>query len=266
MKNLQITGLAFVIALLLVPALEAQSTLRGMSLNGSTGLYSIPSGRTGWEKSSSFGLDLGYHAIIRGGAATNIPKISMSLFKFMELSAALDVQPNGYITPDKGTDFIGGIKFQLPIASSAIALGGNFQTLNAGIYNYNAGQIYAAVTYAGQLFNMPAETSVVLGKTFKEKNTNWDIDFGMGFDLILLPRQLGRFVHWVSDFANFSYSVEAFGADALYRGVFNTGLRIDLSAIPDLSKFKFVIDVFVTDVLDKGRAFSLGAVFGVPVL
>jgi hypothetical protein len=113
---------------------------------------------------------------------------------------------------------------------------------------------------------MPAETTVVLGKTFIEHRRSSDIDFGMGFDLILFPKIFQRYVHWITDFANFSYSVEAFGANAASRGVLNTGVRIDLASIPALSKFKFVVDAKITDALDDERAFSVGTVFGIPIL
>ena len=252
-----------------VTGAEAQS-LKGMSLNGVTGLYSIPSGRVGWEKSSNFGLDLGYHTIIGDRKATHIPKVSVSLFKMLELHAAFDFQPDDGYTPSKGTDFIGGLKVQLPFTTNtAIALGGNFQGLNianSGYYRYNAGQVYAAFTYAGQFFNMPAETTAVFGKTFRENHSDWNIDFGMGFDIIFFPKVFNHLIHWITDFANFSYSVEAFGADSWNRGVLNTGLRLDLSTIPSLSKFKFVVDVLVTDAFDTNRSFSVGAVFGIPIL
>ena len=78
MKHFRITVL--LAAVLAVPGVGAQSqSLRGMSLNGATGLYSIPTGRAGWEKTSSFGLDLGYHVIIKE-KASHIPKLSVSLF------------------------------------------------------------------------------------------------------------------------------------------------------------------------------------------
>jgi hypothetical protein len=247
---------------------SSASSLKSMSLNGATGLYSIPTGRIGWERSSDLGLDLGYHAII-AEKTTHIPKIALSLFKWVELSAAFDIQPDSYYSTDKGTDFIGGLKIQFPVTQTAIALGGNIQALNLGNdepTRHNAGQIYVAVTYAGEFFSMPAETTMVVGKTFIENQKSSDIDFGMGFDLILLPKVFQRYVHWITDFANFSYSVEPIGADSRSRGVLNTGLRIDLASIPALSKFKFVIDVKVTDALDDDRAFSLGAVFGIPIL
>jgi len=245
------------------------STLKGMSLNGATGLYSIPSGRIGWESARNIGLDLGYHAIINGRGVTHIPSVSMSLFKWVELSAAFDLQPDGYMGHDRGTDFIGGLKIQLPFSKSAIALGGNFQSLNLWDNSYNrykAGQIYMAVSYSGLLFHMPAETTIVVGKTFGANTAIWDIDFGMGFDLVILPKVFNRYVHWVTDFSNFSYSVEPYGADARDRGVLNTGIRLDLTVIPIFKKFRFVLDVLLTDVFDTNRAFSVGVLFGIPVV
>jgi len=284
MKNFRIIFAAILIAGLGLSGLAAQSSenssLRGMSFNGATGLFSIPTGQIGFGSPTDVGLDLGYHAIINGGKATSIPMANVSLFKLVELSAAIDLQPDNTFCQDKGTDFLSGIKVQLPITSTNLALGGNFQSLNFNndhsANRYSAGQIYLAVTYPGNFFSWPAETTMVVGKTFCNRDgyPSWDFDYGMGFDLVILPQYLNKFVHWVTDFGNFSYSVEAFGADPYYRGVLNTGLRIDLSQIPVLSKFKAQVDVLVTDVFDDnstgygvgGRSFSIGAMFGLPIM
>ena len=261
MKYLRIIFISFLIVLLGHANLDAQS-LKGMSLSGATGLYSIPSGRIGWERSSDFGLDLGYHTIISGGKAAHIPKLSASLFKWLELSGAFDIRPEN----ERGNDFLTGIKIQFPITRTALALGGNIQSIGMGENEYyTAGQVYLAVSYAGTFFDMPAETTVVLGKTFRDP-TDSSIDFGMGFDMLLLPGIFEGFVHWITDFSNFSYSDKPYGADSIWRGVLNTGLRIDLSRIPALNRFKFVIDVMMVDAFDKNRAFSMGLVFGIPIL
>ena len=265
MKSIHITAIVFFAFILCSGNLEAQ-TLKGMSFNGSTGLYSIPTGRIGWERTSDLGLDLGYHALIGDGYVSHIPKISLSIFKWIELSAAFDIQPEKY--RNSNNDFIGGIKIQFPLTKTALALGGNIQSLNMGSsvpQRYNAGQIYLAVSYAGAFFDMPAETTLVLGKTFMEGHPDSNIDFGMGFDLALLPKIFEHYVHWIVDFANFSYSVDPWNAEAWYRGVLNTGIRVDLTVIPVFKKFKFVLDVLVTDILDHNRGFSVGVVFGVPV-
>ncbi len=239
---------------------SAQS-LKGMSLNGSTGLVSIPSGRIGWERTSDFGFDLGYHAIMADSATSHIPKVSVSLFRALELSFAYDTQDDS-----DNSDMIIGGKIQLPIKrASAIAVGGNVQLLKQGGNEQNTQQLYLTATYPGDFFNMPAETTVTVGKSFGESVPNEEIDFGMGFDLLLFPDTFQGYVHWINDFANFSYSRQAFGADARGRGVFNSGIRIDLGAADAFSGYKFVIDAIVTDALDDNRAFALGLAFGAPL-
>lgn len=241
------------------PAVDAQS-LKGMSLNGSTGLIGIPSGRIGWEHSADLGLDLGYHAILTDNDTAHIPKVSMSLFKILEFSLAYDTNRG-----EDWEDLLIGGKLQLPTDTTAVALGGNFQILQFAGETENASQVYLAVTYPGQFFNMPAETTFVVGKTFSDRVPDGDIDFGMGFDLELFPDVFQGFIHWINDFSNFSYSNKPVGADAQNRGAFNTGLRIDLAAYPSLSQYKFVIDAMLTDALDDDRAFAVGIAFGIPV-
>ncbi|MCL2006543.1 MAG: hypothetical protein FWG77_00515 [Treponema sp.] len=243
------------------PNLEAQ-----MSFNGATGLYSIPSANIGWERSN--GVDIGYHAIFSGGDSTHIPKIAVSLFNWIELGAAFDIQPAYHYTPDRGTDMIINAKLRIPLANTSLAIGGNFQRLNFinnDGFAYNAGQVYMAYNYSGLFFNSPARTTVVVGKSFNDNTTtDSSVDFGMGFSVAVLPRQFGGLVHWITDFANFSYSAEPFGANATHRGVINSGFRFDFSIVPAFSRIKLVVDLVLTDALDSNRAFSAGATFGVP--
>jgi hypothetical protein len=234
----------------------AQS-VKGMSFNGATGLVSIPTGKIGWEK-SNFAIDLGYHAIISDETA-HIPKIGVSLFKWVEASFAYDSQYG-----QKNEDMIITGKLGLPTKGTSVAIGGNFQLLKHWDTDYNASQIYLAASYPATFFKMPAETTIVVGKTFTDAN-NSNIDFGMGFDLLLFPEIFERYVHWLIDFANFSYSLDAYGADYNYRGVFNTGIRIDIAANKALSKYKFVLDAIITDAFDSNRAFALGLTAGFPI-
>ena len=259
------------------------STLKGQSFSGATGLYSIPSGRIGWERTSNFGLDLGYRAIINEDGTAHIPSVAMSLFKWVELSTAVDIQPDKRYNRknQRNDDILFGAKVKLPTdlknrKNPAMALGFNLQLLNIDDHNdlrYNAYQPYVAMTYQGSFFTMPAETTIVIGKTFwsgtgRPGKNNSDIDFGMGFDLILFPDALKNFVHWIIDFANFDYSNNAWpndlsGGSAWYRGIVNTGLRIDIAAIPALNKFKFMVDLAFKDLFDHDdRSFVIGAVFG----
>jgi hypothetical protein len=255
--------LFLLIASLGFASVTAQS-VRGQSLNGSTGLYSIPTGRIGWE-TGDVGLDLGYRAIINNDAGTaHIPALTLSLFQWVEISAAYDLQPY-----TDNNDLLFGLKIKLPAKNTAIALGTSFQIINVGndYYSYNAFQPYIAVTYSGSVFTMNAETTLVFGKTFYSggPKNNSNIDFGMGFDLILFPDVFGNAVHWIIDFANFSYSDNAWPADQKYRGVLNMGARIDLSVIPALNKYKLIVDLIFNDLFDDGqRSFTIGAVFGIP--
>ena len=246
---------------ILSSVLVSAQTLKGMSLNGSTGLISIPSARIGWERTSDFGFDLGYHAIVDENITTHIPKASVSLFRTLELSYAYDTQDQS-----ENSDMIIGGKVQLPVKrASSIAVGGNIQMLQQNENETDAQQIYLAATYPGDFFNMSAETTVVIGKSFGDAAPDDAIDFGMGFDLLLFPQTFQGYVHWINDFSNFSYSQQAIGANAASRGVFNSGIRIDLGASDAFSGYKFVIDAIITDALDDNRAFALGLAFGAPL-
>ncbi|MDR3145769.1 MAG: hypothetical protein LBU21_05780 [Treponema sp.] len=260
----------FVFVLTVAPGLGAQNR-HGMSLNGATGLYSIPSGYVGWND-TDLGMDLGltYNFVDRDPIA----KAGFSLFKRVELTAAFDFQPKEDRPLEEkrnhalnNTDVITGLKVQLLTGKTAVALGGNLQIISRYADRSSAelaGQVYMALSYPGEFFGMPAETSLALGYTFRE-DPNSNIDFGMGFDVTLLPKVFKEYIHWLVDFSNFSYSVDSLGNNAWYRGALNTGLRINLAAIPALNKFKFFIDVIATDILDDGnRSFIIGGVFGLP--
>ncbi|MEX2445491.1 MAG: hypothetical protein WD492_17975 [Alkalispirochaeta sp.] len=260
-KNLRTMLAVAAVGVMIVPALSAQS-LKGMSLNGQTGLIGIPSGRIGWERSAELGFDLGYHAILDDTVTAHIPKGSVSLFRVAEISLAYDTNRG-----DDTEDMIFGGKIQLPTSRTAVAIGGTFQSLQRGPNNSEtATQLYLAATYPGDFFNMPAETTFAVGKTFGNVGPGDEaIDFGMGFDLLLFPEVFQGYVHWINDFSNFSYSLDAVGANAAQRGAFNTGIRIDLAANPSLSRYKFVIDAMLTDALDDNRTVALGLAFGAPI-
>ena len=256
-------------ALVFIPFIGAESP-RGQSLNGSTGLYSIPSGRLGWEGENKAAFDFGYRAIINNDAGiTHIPAITAVISEWVEISAAFDFQPDndGYYCDD----LLLGLKVKMPTAkTTAIAVGVNVNILNiSDSIRYNSYQPYVAITYPGTIFNMSAETTIVFGKTFysdgPENNSN--IDFGMGFALNLFPDVLGNIVHWVIDFANFGYSDDPWTeGSAINRGVLNTGFRFNLSDIPALSQFKLLIDLAFNDLFDAGyRSFTIGAVMGFSV-
>ena len=277
-KSIAFTGF-MLCAMIFIPCVSAQTDISGQSMNGSTGLFSIPSGRIGWENAGNLALDFGYRAVINNNnGVSHIPALTVSLFKFVEISAAFDFQPEfSYADNNENNDLLMGIKFRLPTTNTAISIGGNIQLINLNNenYSYNAYQPYIAITYPGNFFSMTAETTIMFGKTFYSggPDNNSNIDFGMGFDLILFPDVFGNAVHWIIDFANFSYSDNSwpnnwyYHSSAWNRGVLNTGFRIDLSTIPFLSNVKFLVDIILNDLFDdEARSFTIGAVFGFSAL
>lgn len=252
------------LALLPVFNLAGQSkSANAMSLNGSTGLYVVPSANLGFED-ANVGINGGYIANFAdyyksGFKLNDLFKFNASLFRLIELSAAYDGQPF-----EDDDDILIGAKFKLPVKASNVALGGNVSYNDFGAPgNHLSFRAYAVVTYDAEFFTWPSETTLYLGKTFFEGQTlDSSLDFGMGFELILLPNVFDNFVHWIIDFSNFDYN--GYGLQAAIRGTLNTGLRIDLSQVPQFGRFKFVIDAFVGDVLDDGsRSFGVGGTFGV---
>jgi len=281
MKKIITFAILVLTSLIFIPFVSAQTSTgsRGQSINGSTGLFSIPSGRIGWEGPGDFALDLGYRAVINNDAGVaHIPAFTMSLLKWVELSMAFDIQPEqkyyqNYYQDKENNDLLLGLKVRLPTTGkTSIAIGTNLQLINFDNdeHDYNAYQPYIAITYPGTFFTMPAETTIVFGKTLYSGDNNSNIDFGIGFDLILFPDVFKNTVHWIIDFSNFAYSDHAWpnyrlepSTETLWRGILNTGFRIDLSTIPALSKFKFLLDLIFNDLFDDGsRSFTIGAVFG----
>jgi len=265
---------AVLMVVAIIPLSAQKKSLDSMSLNAATGIYVVPTAKVGFPD-ANFGFNIGYHTNyfepVDSVARTNhLLQVNFSFVKMIELSGTFDIQPERY-TNDHPNDLIMGFKFQLPVGSVPIAIGTSVQHIDMGKDDVKhwAFQLYGAVTYGADIFGWPAVTTLVVGHTFWEDESNNNIDFGMGFDLIIFPKALGNFLHFLIDFANFSYSTNPWGADAWARGVFNTGLRLDLSQIPALRKFTFAIDFFLADAFDSrrmtgsGRSFGAGVVFGV---
>jgi hypothetical protein len=241
--------------------------LNAMSLNGVTGLYAVPTARIGWED-ANVGFNGGYHMNFVENELEDIFHANLSLFKWVEIAASYVGQP-----ADNDDALLLGLKLRLPINKTAVALGGNFHYGSlGGSGDRITSQLYGVFTYAAEFFGMPADTTLVVGKTFFQGvDVDSSIDFGMGFDLVVLPRYLRSFVHWIVDFSNFGYnqgrnfsvSSSLFSNQANTRGMVNTGLRIDLGQIPAFSKLNFVIDGYITDAFDaKTRRFGVGGMIG----
>jgi hypothetical protein len=263
-----------------VPTLRAQN-FKGMSFNGATGLYLIPSAYVGWGGASPFGVDVGYHIGITR-RPNHVLNANVTVLRWVEVSAALDLQDDYQYGGFNGNnnDLTLGTKVQLPVFSAfVLAVGGNFQMLNLNNDRnrsepqwyrrnvdgfYHAGQIYAAITYTSNILGMETDTSIVMGKTFYDPIDS-TIDFGIGFDCILFPYYLQRIVHGIVEFSNFSYSVSCPPHFSPGRGILNLGVRLDFSALPALSKGKVTFDALLSDSLDANRSFALGLALGLPL-
>ena len=215
----------------------------GMTLNGSTGLIVVPDARIGWEN-AKVGLDIGYGFVWTGGENfDHLPRFAVSLFQRFEVSGLMQLN-------DGLQNFVIGGKFQLTKSGgTALALGGDFEMYNSPT-DQNSAKLYLAATYGGNFFGMPAVTTATIGWQLLERgNFSSQFIYGMGFSLSLFPSTFKNFVYWVTDFANFSYTVSAAQVNAAARGAFNTGIRIH--PVKD-GRFNLVIDVIGTDLRDDG--------------
>jgi hypothetical protein len=237
---------------------------KSASLGGTTGLVSTPTAKTGWED-AHMGLDAGYHYVSDdNGDTSNIIGATFNFLGKAEVGLTVDLQDRD---ADDEDDYIIHGKFNFyNSGSSALAIGGNYQKIDDGndATEGKAYQFYFAVTYAGTFLGMPAESTIVVGKTMGDDDKYYqaddkNIDFSMGFDLDFLPQFLKGYVHWISDFSNYSYSVDPMGANAMARGCFNTGFRI--APLRD-SRYKLNIDVLMTDALDENRSWTVGVAGG----
>ncbi len=78
-----------------------------------------------------------------------------------------------------------------------------------------------------------------------------------------LPSVFHGYLKWISEFSNYSYSVDSVITNASFRGAFNTGLRVEL--LPN-TRYKLVLDATLMDVFDTGiNSFTLGGSFGLPI-
>ncbi len=237
--------------------------LKGISLGGSTGLITTPTGKIAWENSADFGLDFGYHFSTDRGFGENesIFNVVITMLRTFEAGVTLDSQQGS-----NETDLIIFGKYQMYTSGeSGMALGGNFQVLDLGSdLSLQYGQVYLASTYSGNFMDVPAVTTLVFGKTF-DINGAWDnsIDFSMGFDLSLFPGVFHGYLHWINEFSNYSYSMDSLITNASVRGAFNTGLRVEL--MPN-SRYKLILDATLMDIFDTGiNSFALGGSFGLPI-
>ena len=258
------TGRAFiplVLLLFIIPATHAAAlTYNSAGIGGATGMINTAAAKTGWED-ADLAIDVGYH-FIADDNFSHIPKISICFLKQAEVGFIYDAQDS------KGDDFIFHVKWNFYNAgNAALAFGSNVQGIrfsrNDSIEPF--GQIYFAFTYLGEFFGMPIQTSIIFGKTLGKGYYNSDLDFSMGFDLDLFPDFLQHYLHWINDFANYSYSVDPNGSTHARRGSYSTGFRI--AVLKGEDQLKLNIDLLITDFFDEGdRSFAVGTTFGFAIL
>ena len=239
------------------------------SLGGPTGYIGTPNAQIGWD-GNDFAIDAGTHYINEDGGPTYVSKVNVSLFRRLELGACYDQQKdvivNGRSSVENDDDAIAHAKLRFfpwdGGGNSMLAIGFKWMQMEYDQDDeYINKQIYLAATYTGSFFNLPAETTIVFGKTWGENNSNDDIDFSMGFDINLFPSLFQGYLHWVNDFSNYGYTVEPVAADNYYRGVFNTGIR--LAILKESKRFKCNLDALMLDALDDNHEWSFGGCFGV---
>lgn len=244
---------------------SAQATaFSSQSIGGTTGLISTPTAQVAWD-GNDFAVDGGVHYLKNGGTVSTTPKATICLFKRFEAGITYDMQKP---ESSDNNDLLAHAKFRFfpwnGTGKSNLAIGGNYQFIKQPDWNgksndYRCWQGYLAATYSGEFFGMPAETTLVFGKTFGDKEIvdSDNIDFSMGFDLQLLPSIFQGYLHWINDFANYGYSVDTRNINnAGVRACFNTGAR--LAVLKDSNRFKLNIDILYLDVLDSNRCFGMG--------
>jgi hypothetical protein len=241
-------------------------TFTTQSINGATGLVTTPTANVGWQDKNNVGVDLGYHYLNDFDGSGHALKATFSLFGRGEVGGLFDIQDRDKPFDKDDDDFLIHGKFRI---LDSLAAGANFSIIDYdnSVSEGKVFQFYLVYTYASTMFGMPAETSVAVGKTLSNKKNgiktysrDGDIDFSVGFDIDLFPQYLSHYVHWITDFANYSYTADPLGALPGYRACANTGFRI--VPLKLRNNLKWSIDVLALDVLDNNREWSIGTTFG----
>ena len=262
------------------------------SINGATGLIVTPTANVAWQDKDSIGKNDGYHLLPDFNGWGHVPKITASFYGRVELGGAVDIQYRDEPNDKHELDWWVHGKFRIfSNPCCALAIGGNFQWIDYGNDNTEGRvlQLYLAYTFSQSIFSMPVETTFVIGKTVStdrtkvgyrkrenerqlylrtDKNDPYskkeDIDLSLGFDFDLFPQYFKHYIHWVTDFANYSYSVDPMGAHSIYRANGNTGLRLIPSKVLTESKnAKWNIDVLLLDFFDHNREWAVGTTIGI---
>ena len=201
------TAFLLVVAILAIGALSAQSSVKGTSVNGLTGLMTTPTARIGWEK-SDIGLDLGYSYLGNEGDTTHIPRVTLSLFTKAEVAAAVALGD----MDDMELMLAGKFQFYRS-GGSSMAAGLDYSSYDWDTKN-NANdpltllRPFIVATYSGDFFDAPAVTSMTFGWNLDEGNgfEFETFNYSMGFEMSLFPKTFKNFIFLMSDFSNYGFS------------------------------------------------------------
>ncbi len=236
--------------------LSAQTSVKGAAVNGATGVIVTPTARIGWEY-ADFGIDFGYSFLLNGGVIDHVPAVTFSFLRKAELGVAMDLHENS----DWDLLFHGKFQFYRE-GGSSLAMGLSMDLVSQANQSELETYLtpYIVASFDGKFFGWPATTTMMFGWHMLEMGEfTSNFAFSMGFELALVPSVFKHYIYWISDFANYSYDMNSL-IDAGNRGAFNTGIRIDPVKH---NKFKFVLDIIGTDLLDSSRGFLAAATFGI---
>ena len=252
--NRKIIFILLMLTIIFPVGLTAQSSVKGNSVNGATGIIVTPTARIGWEQ-SDFGLDFGYSFLYDGATMQHVPTATFSFLKKIELGSAFVIEDvNNWNLLFNG-------KFQFfSEGGSSMSMGFNIDLDRNGNQNMLFNMTpFIVVSYSGEFFTWPATTSVMFGWNMVESDfISSNFSFSMGFEMSLIPDVFQNYIYWITDFSNYSYASNSV-INAGNRGAFNTGIRI---APVKHNSFKLVIDLVGTDLLDSSRGFMASATFG----
>ncbi|MBB6480635.1 hypothetical protein [Spirochaeta isovalerica] len=249
----KILSIVFVLIFVVPFAVSSQSSVKGNSVNGATGIVTTPTARIGWEY-SDLGLDFGY-SFLYGNGTAHVPRVTFSFLKKAEIGVAFNIRGGD------DWDFLYHGKFQFYMnGGSAVAMGVMGDLSNVGGSSDVYLTPYLVASYSGNFFKWPAVTTMMFGWRMLEAGSiSSNFAFSMGFELALAPQVFKNYVFWISDFSNYSFAERA-SINARDRGAFNTGIRIDPVK---KGKFKLVFDLIGTDLLESSRGLSASATFGI---
>ena len=232
--------------------------LFSLTIQGTEGGIMVPSPGVSWGR-GNLGIEVGAHYISYKdayGENSLTPKATLTLFGKWEIGGTYDMQKR-----DRDDLFFHSKLRFYPWegeGTSQLGIGVIHYQLKPG--SLQATQVYLSASYRGRFLGMPAETFFTFGKTFADFVGKGDLDAGISFVVAPFPSVFKGYLLWINEISNFKYSPHGVGV-YLYRGVYNTGLRV--LPLKKLGGVKMSIDILLLDALDNNRPFAVGGSLGV---